>query len=530
MPTTLMTVLSMSALTNPVTDQVKIASESGVGTWTLDPDPATSPHTSLLKQPVKTQSSGDVRGGRTRLLIAGDVARAALHCGADQMSRPSGATGNLSSIDVIDLTNGQRSSTLGLDFQCAALAISPDGTRVITRGGQSDHRLDVWDLDSQKHVVGWKPAIAKWPESDELRRFMSRGVRRIHSAVFVDGNHVLTASSEAAVLWKLPECQAVYLIPRPRPHALSPGRKYLICGSTNRSVNAFDSLTGEQLGSLSVNSAIDSIAVHPDGNRLAMSDQHNSGKHLSIVEWKSGTVTTRFPIPKPPMALRWMGDSHIMMLDGSLIDLTKQLVVWKYQMGLAVSAQVSPDTRLWTADTGLRTGSPTTLAAWTLPDSGVINRLSQANLKVNMLMEPGSTVSVQANVSATPPNRPNLQSTLTGKLAERLERSGLKFAGNANFTAVASLSLNSTGKTETYITTKDRGSPFLLLGRRPADAVETQVSEQELVFSVKLVANGQTIWEGAPTTVRNTQTQQFETKDGESIQDHLARAMWSHVQ
>ena len=225
-----------------------------------------------------------------------------------------------------------------------------------------------------------------------------------------------------------------------------------------------------------------------------------------------------------------MGDSHLMMLDGSLIDLTKQLVVWKYQIATATSALDSPDTRLWTADTGLRPGSPTTLAAWTLPDSAVRNRLSQADLKVNMLMDPGSTVSVRATVTATSPNDPNLQATLTSKLAERLEKSGLKVAGNAKFTAVASLSLNSTGKTETYITTTGNGSPFLLIGRLPADAVETQVSEQELVFSVKLVANGTTIWEGPPTSVCNTQAQQFKTKDNESIQEQLDRQMWSQAE
>ena len=272
----------LPSLTNPVAGQVKVASETNVGTWKLNPDPAaSSPHASLMKKPVQIKSSGEVRGTRARLLIASDVARAALHSGADRQSLPTGATGSLSSIDVIDLANGQRISTLGIDFPCAAIAISSDGTRVITRAGRTDHRLDVWDLDAQKHVVGWKPAITKWPETDELKQFMRNGVKRITSAVFVDSDHVLTASSEAAILWKLPECQAVYLIPRPRQYTLSPGRKYVLSGSTNRSVKAYDSLTGEQLGSLSLESSIDSIAVHPDGDRLAMSDYFNSGRH----EW-----------------------------------------------------------------------------------------------------------------------------------------------------------------------------------------------------------------------------------------------------
>jgi WD40 repeat protein len=514
-------------LTNPIGDQAKVATVTSTGGWTIAADPSPGLGSSLLKTPAQIQPSSDIRGNSGRLLVAGNAPRAVLHCGADRRSPASGAT-SLSSIDILDLTKGNRAGTLPIDFPCTALAISPDGTRVITRSTDTPHRMDVWDLDEKKHVVGWKPKIAKWPTDDALRN-LSRGIDRITSAAFVDSEHVLTVSNEAAVLWKIPECQAVYLVAQPRTTNLSPGRKYLVCGGINKTVVAFDSLTGDPLGSLPVEGGIDAIGIHPSGDRLAISGYHNSSINLSIVDWKTGMVSSEFPIPNAPRLLRWVDDRYLLTADGHLVDLTEKLVAWQYLISVAPVAPISPDTRIWTALSGVRPGGPVTLAALALPDSAVKSRLSQLDLAAKMLMGPGSAVSVQAAITAQPPGRANFQASVVEKLTERLKFTGHNVQPNAPFRAVASLSLRRTGETKSYVSTKDR-SPIALIGRLPADAKETKVPVEELVFSVKLVdAGGKTIWEGPKSTVTNTSIGSFETKENESVTQFLSRNMWSRV-
>jgi WD40 repeat protein len=517
----------LPSLTNPIAGQAKIATVTPTGGWSLAADPSSGLSSTLLMRPAQIQPSSDILGNSGRLLVAGDAPRAVLHCGADRRSPATGAT-SLSSIDILDLTKGNRADTLPINFPCAALAISPDGTRVITRSTETPHRMDVWDLEGKKHVVGWRPKIAKWP-TDNTLRFLNRGIERITSAAFVDSEHVLTVSNEAAVMWKIPECQDVYLIVQPRTTSLSPGRKYLVCGSSNKTVAAFDSLTGDPLGSLPVKGGLDAVAIHPSGDRMAISGFHNSSINLSIVDWKTGTVSNEFPIPNSPRQMRWVDDRYVLTAGGHLIDLTEKLVAWQYLLSVAPVAPISPDMRIWAALSGLRPGGPVALTALPLPDSAVKSRLSKIDLTAKMLMGPGSTVSVQAAVTAQPPGRSNFQASIVEKLTERLKFAGHSVQPNAPFRAVASLALRRTGETKSYVSTKDR-SPIALIGRLPADAKETKVPVEELVFSVKLVdAGGKTIWEGPKSTVTNTSIGSFETKENESVTQFLSRNMWSRV-
>lgn len=502
-----------------------IAREQTVSGWTLAPDPSPGLGNSYLKQPIQIPISADIRVSSGRFLVASNAPRAALHCGADR--RPD--SNNAPSIEILDLASGQRTGSIPLNFAAATLAISPDGKRVITRGQARPSRLDVWDLETKEHLVGWKPKLTEWsvPQSGDPRDPLSgfRGVDSPLSAEFVDADHVLTVFSEATILWKVPELTAVYIMPRVRAAVLTPGRKYLLRAGdgAQRGLVAHDSLTGEALGQLPVKGVVSEISVSASGEHLAL----KAYQKLIALDWKTGAVQTQFTVPHVSGRLSWSDDRFLVSTDGRVVDTQEQLIVWRYLTMEGTVAASAPDSRSWLAMSNGRNSGTATISALQLPDPQVRSGLAQMDLKGKMLMEPGSAVSVQVTAAASPPGQSNYQATVTKKISDSLTKAGHKVQQGAPFRVVVSVSRRLTGEKMPF--TSETLGRFGIPNRTGSTKVEVPV--EEVSVSVKLLAGAKELWGGPQTKFSNQvgMFSRFTLKEGETLQQVLSKSMWNSV-
>lgn len=503
--------------------QVKaIARDQTVSGWSLAADPSPGLNSSFLEKPIQIPVSADLRGAAGRFLVASSAPRAVLHCGADR--RPGGSI--KPALEIIDLAGGQRTASIPLNFACAALAISPDGTRVITRGQARPSRLDLWDLDTRQHLVGWKPKLTEWPtqeSGDPLSGF--RGVDSPLTAEFVDADHVLTVFSEATILWKIPELTAVYILPGIRAPVLSPGRRYLlrVGDGSQRGIAAHDSLTGEPRGQLPIDGFAGEISVSASGERIAIKGY----QELTALDWKTGAVQTRFTMPHVSGRLSWSDDRFLVSTDGRVVDTQEQLIVWRYLTTEGTVSAFPPDSRTWLAVSGGRNSGTATLSALLLPDSQVRSRLERTDLKGRMLMQPGSNVSIQVSAAAQPPGQPNYQAAVVKKVTDSLVRSGHTIQDGA-FRAVVSVSMKRTGETMPF--TSETPGRFGI--PRSAGGAKIEVPVEEVSLSVKLLdATGKELWSGPQTKFSNRVGlfARFRLKEGETLPQVLSRSMWSQV-
>ena len=402
---------------------------------------------------------------------------------------------------------------------------------MITRGQNSPSRLDVWDLDTRQHIIGWKPKFTGWPDSknasdrqDPLARV--RGIDKAVSADFVNSDHVLTVFNEATILWKLPELTAVYVLPLVRTSVLSPGRKYLLHGGdrSQSDIMAHHSLTGEPLGRLAVGGRVSGFSVSAAGDRIAV----RGYQELIALDWKTGTVQTRFKLPFFTERLAWTDDRFLISSDGRVVDLQEQLIVWRYLTNGGAAAETVPDNRSWLAvSSGQNTGT-VTVSAIRLPDQQVRNALADMDLKPKMLMEPGSVVSVEANVSGHPPGQSDYQAVVVEKVTKALTNAGHKVQNGGSFRAVISLTHKLTDEKMQFTTEA--------LGRfgisRPNSGSVIEVPVERVSFGVKLLgAGGKELWSGSQGGTSNEvgRFAEFRLKKGESLQKILVRGMWSSV-
>lgn len=508
-------------------EQVKAIPRDAVASgWTLAADPSPGLNNSYLQKPFQVPVSADLRVTSGRFLVASEAPRAALHCGADR--RPD--NNNAPALEILDLASGQRTGSIPLNFACAALAISPDGRRVITRGQARPPRLDVWDLETKQHVVGWKPKLTSWPAAptSDPRNPMSsfRGVDNVVSAEFVNSDHVLTVFSEATILWKLPELTAVYIMPRVRAPILSPGRKHLLRAGdgAQRGIVAHDSLTGEPLGLLPFTGVASEISVSASGDRIAIKGY----QELAALDWKTGAVQTRFTVPHITGRLSWSDDRFLVSSDGRIVDTQEQLIVWRYLTTDGAVAAFPPDNRTWLALSDGRNEGTATVSALVLPDPQVRSGLARMDLKGKMLMEPGSTVSVQVSAAAQPPGQSNYKATVVKKISDSLTKAGHKVQPSGQFRVVVSVTRRQTGEKMPF--TSEALGQFGI--PRPAGGTKLEIPVEEVNFSVKLTgAGGKELWAGPQSKVSNKvgMFSRFRLKEGESLQQVLARSMWSQV-
>lgn len=506
----------------------QLSLDVGIGNWTATPDPAPQGE-SELKNSVSVTATG---GRMTNLMLSN--AKAARAVVFSQLKGPgiraprpipgrsSVDQGTFAHIDVYNLQTGRRSDQMDLEFPTELAAYSPSGTRIATvflpepnraAAFQSERdRIDIWTVEDGK------PALAFRPYNEE-----DKNNRKVMACAFVDDNHLLTLNNQKKlVMWKLPECEAVYEIPEATEPGLSPNQKYLAV-STGRGYLLLDSRTGQQVGSFNIEGTMHAAAFHPDGKRFAASCTGPRGPSLVIWSMEDGSVLTEFPIQTTAQSMHFCDDNHLLMNNATLIDVEHELIVWTYRLAAGAHSPQSPDGRHWYITPKGASGAE--LIAVKLPEQPVADHLAKKDLKPEFLLQPGGQVSTQINIPDSGPGQSTMRQQALKNLVEKYQNTGTAVGGGSDLVIAMDLTQNDTGKTQDVVITKSRspfgGSIFNQGGE------EISIPLKNLECKITFTYQGKVLNE-RKATYSNAVSRFFSEplKEGESAHEHLDKKMW----
>jgi WD40 repeat protein len=374
-------------------------------------------------------------------------------------------------IDVYDLVKRDSTRRINVDFSCELLAASPDGTRVLVSPHDGEGRVDVFSAADGSHVAGCRPFQDEAKDEN----------RDLQSAFFVDADHVGVINFEdRLIVYRLPDCKAVYELKDALSPRLSPGGKSLAVAREGR-VELRDPLTGQPQGALELGGLVRAVAFHPNGERLAAITFEKRGWNLHDVDLSTGRAADPVPLPTAVAACHWCGDDHLLLNNSALFDVSQKTVAWTYETGDPNTTHVTmpPDGRHWMAAKAAR-GASVQIVAVELPDAAAKTKLAGAKLEPKMVVQPGGNVTVMAKIPERP-DRPGFQAEAIGFLNKAVEKSGVKDAAGQQVKLAVSVDF----KTGGMVPVRFYGSG----GRK-----EIQLQEKLLEITVAYDFNGAVLW------------------------------------
>ena len=498
---------------------VKLLSlDSGAGGWSARPDPAPAG-----ESPLKDSVSVTATGGRmTGLLLSNPASGRAVVFSEFQRSprpipgRTTATKGTIAHIDVYNLRTGRRADQLDFEFLTRMAAFSPSGNRIASVLEPDKDRIDLWSADEGK------PVLALRPYNDEDKNY-----RRVEAVAFVDDEHLLTLNNQKKlVMWKLPECRAVYEIAEATDPGLSPNQQYLAV-STGHGYLLLDSRTGNHVGSFNIAGTMHAAAFHPDGSRFAASCTGPRGPSIVVWSMEDGSVLTEFPIQTTAKSMHWCAGDHLLMNNETLIDVEHELIVWKYRLppGNGAHSAQSPDGRHWYITPKGASGAE--LIAATLPEPRVSEFLAQKKLEPEFLLQPGGQLSVQINIPDSGPGQEKLRQRTLQNLVAKYQDTGTSVGGGSDLVIAMDLNENDTGKSQELVLQQTR-SPFgAPIFNRLGGGEEISVPLKNIECKVTFTYQGKLLHE-QKATYSNSVSGFFSEriKEGLSPEQHLEQKMW----
>lgn len=280
---------------------------------------------------------------------------------------------------VFDLTDGSKLKEFELPRKSELCDVSPSGRLAALRTGKHLLRIEIWSLETGTHLYSWKPyqdnpANARMHENQVKSMRLtglnhSYGVKQVR---FLDDEHLITSNNGQQiivgnvpvifhVMWKLPECRAVYQMPETTPSfAVSPGRRQVIVPDKNR-LHVINSLTGKSLGAVELSPETDiqriQLGIDSKGSRCCCIFP-DTATMFQVVLWdlRNGEVVSQGPVPQK--LTRYVSknihfcptDPNLVYLSsgfsGALLDLNRLAAIWSYSVATKQLSD-SPDGRLW---------------------------------------------------------------------------------------------------------------------------------------------------------------------------------------
>ncbi len=304
---------------------------------------------------------------------------------------------------LYDLQKGEQVAEFAVPFPTELVDLSPEGKLGLFCIDRNKDRLDVWDLESAKHVTAFRP-FDGLPSPD----------RQVSSAAFIDENHVIAESNKGVLgLWKLPECRAIYKSSGTfrRMVGMTQDRQTMAI-TTGCKPCLVDSLSGKTIGVLAeveVNGypGIANARFSPDEKRLAAQSCHEGNSLLIVWDLADGSVVAKSEYAFETYGMAWCGPDHVLLNRRAvsdqadvLVDVERGLVVWNYDVSGGTCIASSPDDRCWVL---FRSGSAgqAELAAFPFPEEEVRSLLSQVRLP-NPLIGPGAAVALLVEIEEPP--------------------------------------------------------------------------------------------------------------------------------
>lgn len=415
---------------------------------------------------------------------------------------PRGSAKTTVNFERCDLAAGQTGAVTALAPNVRVLAISPDGSKLLTRSekffGGTKWRVDLWSISAgtAKAVLSFRPYEAK----DEQAA--------VEWARFLDNDRVLTCGGgNQLTLWQLSGKQpkAVYTIGASGElePTISAGGKYIVLAS-GKMIYLCDTASGQTVAQAPLQGGIrGAVSLRADARQLAIFGGHR----LVVIDLSDGTV--QHDIGLPPQVrdgqIDWVGADQVLLQGTWLFDLPHRSVAWTYTGDAGEQSVVAG--RLFyttTNTTGGARGRQTVLASTPVPDTAAQSALGKLP-QGETLVRDGSKVALSVEVNAPEDVRQKIVKHLT----KQLEAAGVTIADGQPVTLKA-----------TSATADSQEMSYRRIGGAPSDAGE-KVSVTRTRHSVAFVFEGKPAWElssmsgGAPGMLR--------MNEGESIRDAAGR-------
>lgn len=327
-----------------------------------------------------------------------------------------GSQGVTTWAETFDLQSGQGRNTVKFPLQAVAMGVTADGARVATVGADGLGRIDVWSLQDDRHIVGFRPASGA---SDDLTPWF---------VDFVNAEHLIVAVADELTLWKVPDCKALYSlkIGDLRP-AMSPSRDHVavsIPGDPRLLI--VETLTGEVRGSVSTSGMegerLASAAFHHRGRWLACLTGDSSGGELVVVETAGGDSTVRTRLPVSGKVIQWCGDDYVLIDGAQLVSLTSESLAWSYDMTMGIHCRESIDGRHWYLTAVSPNDKSYALFGATLPEDSSLRKISTSTSPKKVLFKPGDPV--RLNVIADGAGPKSAAGQIMESLTKRYAKAG----------------------------------------------------------------------------------------------------------
>jgi hypothetical protein len=325
------------------------------------------------------------------------------------------------------------------------------------------------------------------------------------------------------VLWKLPECKAVYEIANAMQPGLSPNQQYLAV-STGNGYLLLDSRTGNQVGDFIIEGTMHAAAFHPDGTRFAGSCTGPKGPTIVVWSMEDGGVLTEFPIQTSARNMHWCEGNHLLMNNESLVDVEHESIVWKYRLGAGAHAPQSPNGRHWYVTSKGASGAE--LIAAKLPEPDVVEFLADKVLEPEFVLQPGGKLSVQINLPDSGPGQTGIRKRTLDNLIAKYQDTGTSVGGGSDLVVAMEMKENSTGESQELEITKSRspfGGGFFPSGGGEKITIAVKTIECKVAYTYQ----GQLLNEQKATYSNRVSGFFGESlPEGKSADQHLTEKMW----
>jgi WD40 repeat protein len=438
----------------------------------------------------------------------------------------------------LDLDQAKSIGVLNTNHPGEFVDFTAGGKWAVTRTGKQRDRLDIYEVDTSKHVVGFRPSTPEQPTS------------MISWARFNDTDSLITLSSSGRmVIWDVStvKAKAITQFDLNRREAfvpvhcwITPSRKNIIVSGSGK-LHVVDANSLQPLGVLESAACMrgpwHAIAIAVDSSGRKMAAEIRSGDDTTIAVWDfgSGKLQTEFAVALPRTEITWVDNRHILVhgtrmprgnlrLPNStadravfdLIDSTNGNIVWRYVVPYGGLIQRGPDQRVWYASStsplqsgammGLELPSQTTKAAISKrpPPKPIVQRGSEITLDVKF-RSPGNTAGIDLITDSI---LADISRQLVGRGVQVKPRSGLVL----NVLVQEQLT--------------DQNLRFRML------ATGQEVSVRETRVDCHLVlkdVSGSVLWKRSQAFYNESDQMIESIPVGVSAGDHLRRKQWKQV-
>jgi hypothetical protein len=404
-------------------------------------------------------------------------------------------------LDVLNLVSGKALESVPWPSPLKPVDIDRSGKFILARADFGFKRGNV------------APELGVWKLSDRtlepVRVWNVNGPSNNHSvappwAAFIDADHVAceTFPSQLTV-WNVPEGRAIWsmepaILGSP---AISPGGKYLAAAVAD-GVVLLDALTGATLGRLpGVGDSGRILSFRPDGAQLAAL----SPQRLVVWDLVKGEIyrDIAFATEIPSTSVDWLFGGHLLAGGGTLVDLERRIVLWKYSAWEFRDANACGEVGGWLWHVFRdRASNQQSLHATVIPHDDALRMAANIDPEQALAIRPGASFSLDIRVQGQPAEQQKVQQDLTN----RLVAAGMTVGNNAPLVLQAT--------TETGQTREISYRSFGQFDRAPEKG---SVTEQ--ISRVKILENGRTLWE---SFVTGGAPMHLQMKEGQTVQEALA--------